>query len=76
MDQESKAAQLAAYIQALQRHDWAFEWSDNHGIWRAGRDSLEALRRDQKQVDPDFMVWNQFCPAEWRIRSLAVKVAA
>lgn len=76
MNTDNRAAHLAAYIKALRGHDWDFEWSDDHGIWRAGRDSLEALRRDQKQIDPDFMVWNQFCPAEWRIRSLAVKVAA
>jgi len=59
---------LAAYISALKSHDWSFEWSDDHRVWRAGKDSLEALRSAQKFIDPDGMVWNQFAPVEWQIR--------
>ena len=68
--------QLEAYMKALREHDWGFEYTDDMSVWTRGRDSLTALRYVQPALDPDYMIWNQFCPAEWRIRSLAVKVAA
>lgn len=62
------AEHLQAYIAALRSHDWAFEYSDDHRVWRAGKDSLEALREMHRQIDPDGMVWNQFAPEEWQIK--------
>lgn len=76
MNMDNRAEHLAAYIKALQAHDWAFEWSDDHKVWTQGRDSLEALRRAQSMIDADFMVWNRLCPEEWRVGSVAAKESA
>lgn len=59
---------LQQYILALKAHDWAFEHSDDHRVWHAGKASLEALREAKRLIDPDGMVWNQFAPPEWQIR--------
>ena len=75
MSTQSKAEHLAAYIKALHGHDWAFEWSDDHRAFLAGRDSLEALRSAQKLIDPDHMIWNQIAPEGWK-STLTPAVAA
>lgn len=59
---------LQQYILALKAHDWAYEYSDDYRIWRAGKASLEALREAKRLIDPDGMVWNQFAPPEWQIK--------
>ena len=64
----AQSAHMKAYMLALQAHDWAFELSDDHKVWRAGKDSLEALRVAQKLTDPDHMIWNQFAPPEWQVK--------
>ena len=65
--QRVQAALFAGYIRLLREHDWSFELTDNHAVWSANRDSLEALRVSRQLIDPDGAVWNQFAPQEWRI---------
>jgi hypothetical protein len=55
----------AEYIQALQRHDWDYEFSDDGWVWRRGRDEHVALYDWRERRDPDFRIWNQFAP-QWR----------
>lgn len=57
---------LFEYCQALQLHDWSFEYSDDHSVWQRGRASLGALQEMQPKVDPDFTVWNKFAPTDYR----------
>jgi len=43
---------LLEFYDALNSHDWYFEFSDDHRIWRAGRaylDRLEVAARESKQ---------------------------
>jgi len=35
---------LLEFYDALNSHDWYFEFSDDHRIWRAGRASLDRLQ--------------------------------
>lgn len=58
---------LDEYIQALKKHDWYFEWSDDHRMWQAGNAQLKALREAQRQLDPLGTVWNANCPQDCRI---------
>jgi hypothetical protein len=64
----SNADHLAAYIKALQGHDWSFNYTDDQRVWRRGQDSLEALIAARKLIDPDGMVWNQWAPEDYRIK--------
>lgn len=60
------AAALRDYRATLQRHDWAFEWSDDSRVYAEGRDRLAWLRRVQLRIDPDFAIWNSLAPAAYR----------
>ena len=70
---QAQSAQVNAYIKLLQRMDWSFEMSDDQRVWRAGRDSLAELRMVQRELDPDFVVWNRYAPEAYR-RNVAREV--
>lgn len=69
--QAVQSAERAAYVEALKRHDWEYEHSDDGRVWEAGRDSLRALKRMQPVVDPDGALWNAAAPAEFALRVAA-----
>jgi hypothetical protein len=56
----------AAYITALQQHDWTFEFSDDRRVVLRGREQLKHLQAEQRAIDLDFAVWNERCPVEFR----------
>lgn len=60
----SESTDLIEYIAALHAHDWSFEFTDDMTVWRAGRESLRRLDAMQREIDPDFAVWNDNCPLE------------
>ena len=54
----AEGERMAYYRILLKRHDWAHEFSDD-GRWRQrGRQELEKLRELQRELDPDFRIWN------------------
>lgn len=57
----------AAYIGHLRSHDWAFEFSDDARAYRTGRDSLAALRAEQREIDADGAIWNSVAPAGQKV---------
>lgn len=57
-----KTPTVAEYRAALAAHDWHFERSDDHGAWRAGRDSLQNIVRLQRLLDPGFRIWREYAP--------------
>lgn len=59
-------ATLTRYRAMLVEHDWGFEHSDDARIWRLGRLALEQLQFLQREIDPDFTVWNTIAPATHR----------
>lgn len=52
---------IEEYTEALRRHDWSFQYSDDHGVWRRGTQSLRQLEAAQPVLDPNFEIWNQCC---------------
>lgn len=56
------APDLDAYRAALAAHDWYFEYSDDHGVWCAGRASLARITNMQRALDPDLAIWNLYAP--------------
>lgn len=58
--------QLTLYQQRLAAHDWSFEYSDDHSVWQRGRTQLGELQHLQKQLDPDFAIWNRFAPTDYQ----------
>ena len=50
------AIKRAAYVSALVKMDWSYEFSDD------GRDALAALRAMQAEVDPTGELWLRHAP--------------
>lgn len=52
--------QFNAYVQELARHDWYYDYSDDHSVWRRGENNYQALRK-QASSDPlyqqAFNIW-------------------
>lgn len=61
----SQVAQIqrAAYVKALKAHDWSHDFSDDADVARRGRESLALLRMVQREIDPEWAVWNVIAPA-------------
>lgn len=53
----AKQLRRVAYVSALKRMDWEFEASDDARVWNAGRAALQALRQEQRAIDPDGALW-------------------
>lgn len=61
---DAAEAQRQAYTKLLLRHDWSHEFSDDTDKAQRGRAQLRELRLVQREVDPDFAIWNQHCPKQ------------
>lgn len=59
---------LEKYKKALKAHDWYYAYADGYNDYAKGkeqRDALEAMRRD---LDPDFTLWNEEAPDQFKAR--------
>ena len=63
------------YRQALGRHDWYYDYTDDHSVWRKGSESYRELCAARREIDPDGAIWNLFAPAAYRISNHAVEAA-
>ena len=50
------------YIYKLRTHDWFYEYSDDHSVWRRGSDERDVIRKLQEEIDGDYKVWNEYAP--------------
>lgn len=59
-----------SYLHALRQHDWDYEFSDDHSVWRAGR-ANEIKLRTQASTDPlllnAFTCWSHFINSDKNI---------
>lgn len=60
------AQTLDRYRTMLREHDWSFEYSDDHRVWRLGRLAQEQLEFLQRELDADFRIWNSIAPERYR----------
>lgn len=57
IDQTAMPVRRAHLVAAMIRFDKQFEFSDDQRVWRAGRDELQRLRAEAREVDPDGKLW-------------------
>ena len=55
------------YIKVLKQHDWFYEYSDDHRVWDKGRGKRHELGKLQSEVDPNFDIWNEHCPEQFKV---------
>ena len=54
------------YRAALKAHDWYYPYADNYGAFVKGKESADRLEMMRKQLDPDYAIWNELAPADFR----------
>lgn len=54
------------YIEALTRHDWAFEYSEDASVYARGRKERADLLAMRPICDPDWVLWNKHAPSDYR----------
>ena len=64
--QGSLPIRRAEYVSALLKHDWQFDYSDDHRVWTAGRDETKRLRLERAVVDPDHALWKKHAHESYR----------
>lgn len=57
------------YLQALRGHDWYYDYTEDHRVWEAGRNQRDALNDMRKRFDPTGEIWNQYAPADCKIKT-------
>jgi transposase-like protein len=58
---------LDDYTKALQSHDWYYMYSDDHRVYKKGRESADLIQSMQPIHDPDFAVWNEHAPDDCKV---------
>lgn len=61
---------MTEYLAALQRHDWFYAYSDDHSVWKRGAAEATKLREAQIRLDPLYTLWNEYAPAQFKIKAL------
>jgi len=61
---------LEIFDTMCKEHDWYYQYSDDHRVWKAGsaaEDRLKSKYRMLKQRLPDAAtaIWNQYCPKDF-----------
>lgn len=54
--------ELARYHRLLATHDWAYEFSDDHSMWRRGCVERHVLNAMAAQLDHDRSIWRLYDP--------------
>jgi len=50
------------YKSLLARHDWYYDYSDDHSVWTRGSNERNTLYKYQEALDPDYKIWNEYAP--------------
>jgi len=57
----SEMNDLDKYITQLKHHDWTYNYSDDHSVWRRGEAERMNLLYQRKKLDPNGTIWNTYC---------------
>jgi len=61
---------LQRYREHLKSHDWFHAYSDDGRVYNEGRNSLMRLTEQQRDLDRDFEVWNEYAPGEYKVAAV------
>jgi len=50
------------YREALQRHDWFYDCSEDPRVYRKGADQRSKINAMQYHLDRDHKIWNEYAP--------------
>ena len=59
-------AEVQKYRTLLAKHDWHYEYSDDRTVWGNGKAEKAALETLQMLLDPDYKIWDEYAPREYK----------
>lgn len=59
--------EVACYRAALERHDWHFEFSDDHSVYERGRAERKSLDSMRNMIDRNGAIWNEYAPKDMQV---------
>lgn len=60
---------MEAYIDLLKGHDWYYQYSDDHSVYKRGQRERSNLISMQKEFDEYRTVWNKYAPEDFRFNN-------
>jgi hypothetical protein len=57
---------LEQYKKALKAHDWYYAYADSYNDYDKGKEQRNALWTAQPGHDPDFILWNESAPDQFK----------
>jgi hypothetical protein len=58
----SDSPEMQEYVKRLKSHDWTYEYSDDHSVWKRGSAEADEIRRLGDKVDPDRELYKKYSP--------------
>ena len=58
----SDSPEMEEYIKMLKSHDWTYDYSDDHSVWKRGSAEADAIRSLGDKVDPDRELYKKHSP--------------
>ena len=58
----SDSPEMEEYIKMLKSHDWTYDYSDDHSVWKRGSAEAAEIRRLGDKVDPDRELYKKHSP--------------
>ena len=58
----SDSDEMKEYIKLLKSHDWTYQYSDDHSVWKRGSAEADAIRSLGDKVDPDRELYKKHSP--------------
>jgi len=58
----SDSPEMEEYIKMLKSHDWTYDYSDDHSVWKRGSAEAAEIRRLGDKVDPDRELYKKYSP--------------
>lgn len=53
-------AELEQYEADLKKHDWFYNFSDDHAVYKRGQAEQKRLEALREKLDPNREIWNKY----------------
>lgn len=61
------------YRKLLRSHDWYYDYSDDHRVWKRGVEERDTLNGMRRQIDPEGTIWNEIAPDNYKVKPMPKK---
>ena len=55
---------IEEYTELLKKHDWYYDYSDDHSVYERGYRQRNKLHQLAEEIDRDYELYNQYAPTK------------